>query len=206
MSAIRSQLSHVSSIRATHSLCSSYIDSDVHVPDMPDSLSKYYSCGTDSSDDENEYSPFIKPAFHSDRACGQVKEEDMQVQLAQAYGFTLKLVDDSGYSCLKCHWLQGCTGCVIPADDTPLLCMAFSRKIAIDWDPAFIMSHHQVLYDYMITHNSVESVSLAGKQSILLQECLQRFVQTEVLQGDQKPRCEQVRVVCPFDVCVVCDV
>ena len=44
----------------------------------------------------------------------------------------------------------------------------------------------------MISHNSVESVSLAGKQSILLQECLQRFVQTEVLQGEQKPRCEKV--------------
>ena len=35
-----------------------------------------------------------------------MKEEDVQTQLAQAYGFTLKLVDDSGYSCLMCHWLK----------------------------------------------------------------------------------------------------
>lgn len=116
----------------------------------------------------------------------------------------LKLVDNSGTLVAVCHWLQGCTGCVIMPDDIPLYCMTQTRKIAIDWDSSYLNDHyHQIMYDNSITHNSVEDVDSTGKQNILLAECLQKYIQTEILQDEQRIRCEHVCVFPSFDCSVM---
>ena len=88
-------------------------------------------------------------------------------------------------------------------DDIPLYCMTQTRKIAIDWDSSYLHDHyHQIMYDNSITHNSVEDVDSTGKQNILLAECLQKYIQTEILQEEQRIRCEHVWFFPPFDCSV----
>lgn len=184
LSYIPSELSHASSVHLNTQPCSSYIDTEICIPSpLENEESEEESTHVCHSIDELKW--------------GYMKEEEIQSCISQHYGFVLKMVDPAGTACSVCHWLKGCTGCAIIPDDTPLNCLVISRKIAIDWDHEFLNNHyHQILYDNTITHSSVDSNKTTGKQSILLQECFQRFVQTELLQQEQRLRCEKVWFCC----------
>lgn len=199
LSRIPADLSHASSVHLNHPLCSSFIDTDSSLLQTSPS---YESSIFSSDDDEEEEGPRLarRLSTRTDKGIedelkwGYMKEEEIQSCINQHYGFVLKLVDPAGTACAACHWLKGCTGCAIIPDDTPLNCLVISRKIAIDWDQAYLSEHyHQIMYDNTITHSSVDSSEIAGKQSILLQECFQRFVQTELLEQEQKLKCDNVR-------------
>ena len=125
---------------------------------------------------------------------GYMKEEDIQTHIGNHYGFSLSILDSSGRSCGLCPWQTGCTGCSIIPDDNPLYCLSNTHRIAIDWDPAFLNMHgHQILSNHIITHQSVEKADMMNRQNILLAECMQKALQTEVLHADKNQiRCECV--------------
>ena len=175
------------SIHITQPVCSSFMDSE-----LP--YHSYASLPPISAEDESESrSSGQTPPEMFKEEWGFMKEEEMESKIGKYYGFVLKMVDASGMSCIACHWLNGCTGCVIVPDDTPLNCLTTSRKIAVDWESDFLKDHfHQILYENTVAHWSVESEDATGKQNILLEECLDKFVQTEILQDEQKLRCDHV--------------
>ena len=200
LSHIPAELSHSLSVHKPSLPCSSYMEGDCNLQGP----SSYESYSIFSSEDE-EANHYIKHASISSSTVkgiedelkwGYMKEEEIQSYISHHYGFILKLVDPAGTACATCHWLKGCTGCAIIPDDTPLNCLVLSRKIAIDWDHDFLNDHyHQIMYDNTITHPSVDSSEITGKQSILLQECFQRFVQTELLEQEQRLHCEKVSIL-----------
>lgn len=182
-------LMRTASIHITQPVCSSFMDSE-----LP--YHSYASLPPISAEDESEsHSSSQAPPEMFKEEWGFMKEEEMESKIGKCYGFVLKMVDASGMSCIACHWLNGCTGCVIVPDDTPLNCLTTSRKIAVDWESDFLKDHfHQILYENTVAHWSVESEDATGKQNILLEECLDKFVQTEILQDEQKLRCDHVRI------------
>ena len=220
VSAIPPELTRTTSVHISAPLCASFIDTD-SVPHSclsgatPSSTESHPMLMSDSDDTETITGKYFKhtrskkthrrkQGIEDEMQWGYMKEEEVQSHISQLYGFVLKLVDNSGTSCSVCHWLQGCTGCVIMPDDIPLYCMTQTRKIAIDWDSSYLNDHyHQIMYDNSITHNSVEDVDSTGKQNILLAECLQKYIQTENLQDEQRIRCEHVCVFPSFDCSVM---
>lgn len=194
-----------SSLHVTAPLCASFIDTDsmLHSGATPSSADSHPQLFSDSDDTETMAGKYFsqkgskqrrrKHGLEDETQWGYLKEEEIQAHINSLYGFVLKLVDNSGTSCSVCHWLKGCTGCVITPDDMPLYCMMQTRKIAIDWNPAYLNNHyHQIMYDNTITHSSVEEVDPTGRQNILLSECLQKYIQTEILQGEQRIYCDHV--------------
>ena len=125
---------------------------------------------------------------------GYMKDEDIQTHIGNHYGFSLSILDSSGRSCGLCPWQTGCTGCSIIPDDNPLYCLSSTHRISIDWDPAFLNMHgHQILSNHIITHPSVEKADRMNRQNILLTECMQKALQTEILHDDKNQiRCECV--------------
>lgn len=201
-----------SSLHVTAPLCASFIDTDstLHSGATPSSADSHPQLFSDSDDTETMTGKYFqkesrqrrrKHGLEDETQWGYLKEEEIQAHINSLYGFVLKLVDNSGTSCSVCHWLKGCTGCVITPDDMPLYCMMHTRKIAIDWNPVYLSNHyHQIMYDNTITHNSVEEVDPTGRQNILLSECLQKYIQTEILQGEQRIYCDHVGSEIPCHV------
>lgn len=150
VSAIPPELTRTTSVHISAPLCASFIDTD-SVPHSclsgatPSSTESHPMLMSDSDDTETITGKYFKhtrskkthrrkQGIEDEMQWGYMKEEEVQSHISQLYGFVLKLVDNSGTSCSVCHWLQGCTGCVIMPDDIPLYCMTQTRKIAIDWD------------------------------------------------------------------------
>ena len=142
----------------------------------------------------NQHNQQQEDGLEDEMQWGYMKEEDIQTHIGNYYGFSLSILDSSGCSCGLCPWQKGCTGCSIIPDDNPLYCLSNTRRIAIDWDPAFLNLYgHQILSNHIITHQSVEEVDMMNRQNILLAECMQKALQTEVLHADKNQiRCEHV--------------
>lgn len=123
-------------------------------------------------------------------------DEELIDCIGGKYGFVLKIIDHGGYSCNSCHWLEGCTGCVILPNKTNVDYLCCHRKIAIDWTHEYVSRYYsQLIYDTTVTHRSVESVEDSTRRSVMLEECLRKFTETEILHGEQKLRCSNCNML-----------
>jgi ubiquitin C-terminal hydrolase len=108
-------------------------------------------------------------------------------------GFVLRLIEggeSSGCVCSECNWLEHCSGCFVPMDDTPLV-LKDGQTVSIDW--------HMIVFEEMVdtaaimkihTHESASDVdSTRLMPGLPFSRCLEKFAETETLEGCVCPKC-----------------
>ena len=110
-------------------------------------------------------------------------------------GFVLRHIiggSTSACSCSRCPWLARCQGCFVPQSDDPLELLD-GETLAIDWH----MSVFEELVDTaaimkVTTHDSaVVGGSAALERHLPLARCLEKFTETERLEGFVCPKCHE---------------
>ena len=109
--------------------------------------------------------------------------------------FTLKLVDNTGTRCSRCHWNRFCSGCTLAKEDVAL--PGDIASIAIEWNAEDLhLSFDYVEQRRMIEHESVQEFKEKAKQPILLIDCLRAFTKEENMGPDESwycPKCKTHR-------------
>ncbi|RYE81929.1 MAG: hypothetical protein EOO65_06155, partial [Methanosarcinales archaeon] len=68
--------------------------------------------------------------------------DSVELSIAKVWGFTLKRVSSvDPTTCSKCHWFNGCTGCIVRPLNKALLAelkLGEGEMLAVEWDPVLL--------------------------------------------------------------------
>ena len=107
--------------------------------------------------------------------------------------FVLKLVDNTGTACSRCHWNRFCTGCPLGREDIQL--PGDIASIAIEWNAEKLHLSFDYAEQRRVTqHKSVQESKEKAKQPILLKDCLKAFTKEEDMGSDNPwycPKCKE---------------
>jgi uncharacterized UBP type Zn finger protein len=105
--------------------------------------------------------------------------------------FTLRFVKSTSLLCGICHWTEKCTGCLIPADETPVyFLMLRCLFIAVEWNSSFILENIDTTNQNWIEHNSIKEGKALLSRTYQLSECLELLSQSDQLKANCT-RCTQ---------------
>lgn len=104
--------------------------------------------------------------------------------------FVLKTVKMNGLNCSKCHWMVGCSGCMVQPYDAPLFLEDFGEDstLVVEWHSETLQEHYNSMASEVVEHSSVnlelDDASIVNYTS--LDDCLAKFHKPEVLENEMR--------------------
>ena len=103
--------------------------------------------------------------------------------------FCLKFVDRNGYNCSKCHWTEGCAGCLIEPREEPIEDFVKHCYIAIEWHSEVIDKYYNPNVNVTMTNKPVEN-EIESQNVVSLASCLKDYFAKVKNYLRECPNCE----------------
>jgi ubiquitin C-terminal hydrolase/Ca2+-binding EF-hand superfamily protein len=109
------------------------------------------------------------------------------------WGFRLRFVTNNGTACSRCHWLEGCIGCLIPCNDEPVD-LRHGDTIAVDWHLSIMRERYDAVEAVKrVIHPSLEDALRRESEPLSLERCMDTFTAEETIPDSYCSRCKELR-------------